>query len=183
AKGKSTGKKIKKPKEYEPAEIAKFENLILGCIGFYSAKDIVAKQPDVKNINDRFKFTVQSMDLYQAPAEAVAQAGPSLPIPGAIADWIGYGLVGVVAIGLLVIARGQLRRSHKAWAEAEERDRVLREEADAAKKKEALLGADPNDEVKSMIQARRAELKAMIKKSIVSDPSAAAQIVKNWLAK
>jgi flagellar biosynthesis/type III secretory pathway M-ring protein FliF/YscJ len=163
-------------------EQKRFESVVLGAIGFESAKDIVAKQPDVQNIGSRFSSTVQSMDLYEPPTEAVAQAAMSLPIslPGGISDWIGYGLVGVVALVLLTVARGQLKRSHAAWAEAEARAREAHE-AEHKKKKAAEPEIDPEDEIKAVVKSRRNELKENIKKAVIEDPNTASQIVKRWL--
>jgi flagellar M-ring protein FliF len=182
AKGKPTGKKVKSRAAYPVEEQKRFESVVLGAIGFESAKDIVAKQPDVQNIGSRFSSTVQSMDLYEPPTEAVAQAAMSLPIslPGGISDWIGYGLVGVVALVLLTVARGQLKRSHAAWAEAEARAREAHE-AEHKKKKAAEPEIDPEDEIKAVVKSRRNELKENIKKAVIEDPNTASQIVKRWL--
>ncbi len=182
AKGKPTGKKVKSRAAYPAEEQSRFEKVVLGAIGFESAKDIVAKQPDVQNIGSRFSSTVQSMDLYQAPSEAVAQAAMSLPInlPGGLSDWIGYGLVGIVALVLLIVARGQLKRSHAAWAEAEARSREVHD-AEHKKKKAAEPEIDPEDEIKAVVKSRRNELKENIKKAVIEDPNTASQIVKRWL--
>ncbi|HAT11479.1 MAG TPA: flagellar M-ring protein FliF [Planctomycetes bacterium] len=182
AKGKPTGKKVKSRVAYPPEEQKRFESLVLSAIGFESAKDIVAKLGDSTNIGSRFSSTVQSMDLYQAPVEAVAQAGVALPIalPGNISDLVGYGLVGLVAIVLLVVARGQLKRSHQAWLAAEAKSREV-DDAHKAKHKIDEPEVDPEEEIKQAVKGRRNELKENIKKAVVEDPNAAAQIVKRWL--
>ncbi len=182
AKGKPTGKKIPGRLAYTADEQKRFESLVLGAIGFESAKDIVAKVEGSQTLSGRFSSTVQSMELYQAPSEIVAQAGVALPIalPGGLADWIGYGLVGLVALVMLIVARGQLKRSHAAWAEAEARSR-LTDDAHKAKKKAAEPEVDPDVEIKAVVKSRRNELKENIKKAVLEDPNSAAQIVKRWL--
>lgn len=182
AKGKPTGKKVKSRVAYSAEEQKRFESIVLTAIGFDSAKDIVAKVEGAQTMGARFSSTVQSMDLYQPPVDAVAQAGAALPIalPGNIADWISYGLVGIVAIVLLGVARGQLKRSHAAWAAAEAKAREA-DEATKAKHKASEPDVDPEEEIKQVVKSRRNELKENIKKAVVEDPNSAAQIVKRWL--
>lgn len=181
-KGKPTGKKVKSRIAYTGDEQKRFESLVLNAIGFDSAKDIVAKVEGVQNLGSRFSSAVQSMDLYEAPTETIAQAGVVIPtwVPGGPAEWVGWGLAGLVAIVLLVVARGQLRRSHQAWAEAERRSREAAE-AEHAKKKGTEPEVDPEEEIKQVVKSRRNELKENIKKAVIEDPNAAAQIVKRWL--
>lgn len=182
AKGKPTGTKVKSRVPYTAEEQKRFESIVLNAIGFEAAKDIVAKVEGAQTMGARFSSTVQSMDLYQPPVDAVAQAGASLPIavPGNVADWISYGLVGVVAVVLLGVARGQLRRSHAAWAAAEAKAREA-DDAQKAKHRAEQPDVDPEEEIKQVVKSRRNELKENIKKAVVEDPNAAAQIVKRWL--
>lgn len=181
-KGKPTGKKVKSRVAFSAEEQKRFESIVLNAIGFESAKDIVAKVEGAQTMGARFSSTVQSMELYQAPQDAVAQAGVSLPIalPGGLADWISYGLVGLVAIVLLVVARGQLKRSHAAWAAAEAKAREA-DDAVKAKNKAKEPEIDPDEEIKQVVKSRRNELKENIKKAVIEDPNTAAQIVKRWL--
>jgi flagellar M-ring protein FliF len=181
-KGKPTGKKVPGRIAFSAEEQQRIERVVLDAIGFESAKDIVAKLGDSQNLTARFSSTVQSMELYQPPTEAVAQAGATLPVqlPGGIADWISYGLVGLVAIVLLFVARGQLKRSHAAWAEAERRAREVTD-GEKAKHKANEPEADPEAEIKAAVKSRRNELKDNIKKAVLEDPNSAAQIVKRWL--
>lgn len=185
AKGKPTGKKVMSRVPYPSEDQKRFESIVLGAIGFEAAKDIVAKIEGAQTMNVRFSSTVQSMDLYQPPADSVAQAGVTLPValPGGLADWIGYGLVGLVAIVLLGVARGQLRRSHAAWAEAESRAREADDAVKAKHKKKELPPEedDPDAEIREAVKSRRNELKENIKKAVIEDPNSAAQIVKRWL--
>lgn len=182
AKGKPTGKKVIRRMAYTGEEQKRFESLVLSAIGFDAAKDIVGKIEGSQNLSGRFTSAVQSMDLYQPPAEPVAQAGVALPLalPGGIADWIKYGLVFFVAVFLLIVARGQLRRSHQAWADAEGRTRAAEDQI-KAKNKANEPEPDPEEEIKQVVRSRRNELKDNIKKAVIEDPNAAAQIVKRWL--
>jgi flagellar M-ring protein FliF len=181
-KGKPTGQKERKKLAYTADEQKRFESLVLAAIGFDAAKDIVAKSGDAQTLGTRFASSVQSMQLYEPPVETVAQAGATLPValPGDPGTWIGYGLAGLVAVVLLMVARGQLKRSHAAWAEAESRANDATA-AERAKKKAVEPDVDPDEEVKRVMKNRRNELKDNIKKAVIEDPNSAAQIVKRWL--
>ena len=119
------------------------------------------------------------MEMYREPIAVVAQAGVVIPgMPGGLADWIGYGLSGLVAIVLLIVARGQLKRSHQAWAQAEAKARQTENEIKAKTKPEPL----PDEgKVQDEARGRRVELKEQIKKRVMDDPASAAQIVRRWL--
>ena len=84
-----------------------------------------------------------------------------------------------MAISLLIVARGQLQRSHRAWAQAEERSRT-RTEGDQVKSKAEKPG-DPTGAAEEAAKSRRQELKDQIRKRILEDPASAAQIVRRWL--
>jgi flagellar biosynthesis/type III secretory pathway M-ring protein FliF/YscJ len=79
---------------------------------------------------------------------------------------------------LLIIARGQLKRSHQAWAEAEARARQQEEERQSKAKPETKVDAGKVEEEN---RARRMELKDQIKKRVMDDPTSAAQVVRRWL--
>ncbi len=69
----------------------------------------------------------------------------------------------------MVLARGQLKRSHQAWAAAEERARIDREtNAQAQGKNE-----DPRD--------RRVVLRDELARRIQEDPALAASIMRKWI--
>jgi flagellar M-ring protein FliF len=165
--------------EFSEVERQRYRDLVLNAIGYNAAKGIQMKLETAEKVELRFSATVQSMEMYREPVAVVAQAGVTIPgMPGGLADWIGYGLSGLVAIVLLIVARGQLKRSHQAWAQAEAKARQDESELKAKVKPEP-----PPDEGKVQEEARtrRVELKEQIKKRVMDDPNSAAQIVRRWL--
>jgi flagellar M-ring protein FliF len=178
--GKPTDEFEEQRVEYTDAEKQRFRDLVLNAIGYNAAKGIQLKSEAADKVEARFSATVQSMELYREPDTAVAQAGVTIPgLPGGVADWIGYGLVGVVALALLLVARGQLKRSHQAWAQAETRAR--QEEDERKAKARAETGKVDEGKAEEDNRARRLELKDQIKKRVMDDPASAAQIVRRWL--
>jgi flagellar biosynthesis/type III secretory pathway M-ring protein FliF/YscJ len=177
-KGQPTKEMVEKREEYNEAEKQRFKDLVLNAIGFAAAKGSQSDPPAA--VEGRFSATVQSMEMWHEPVETVAKVVPAISsIPAMIADYGGYLLVGLVALSLLVVARGQLRRSHRAWSEAEERARQ-RTEADKGKSRQeqAAEGVEGAEDVS---RARRQELKEQIRKRVLEDPASAAQIVRRWL--
>ena len=180
-KGKPTKEMETVSEEFPQAEKDRFKELVLNTIGFNSAKDIAAKLENAANLDNRFTSSVQSMELYRSPESEVAAAAVSLPLT-AIPwfDAAGYGVAGLVALSILFVARGQLKRSHLAWKEAEERARTAME---AEQKKNAPPEPEETEEDRErvVLKQRRNELRDQIKKKIIEDPAAAAQIVRKWL--
>jgi flagellar biosynthesis/type III secretory pathway M-ring protein FliF/YscJ len=122
------------------------------------------------------------MDLYRAP-ETMASAALALPLTSV--PWIdaaGYGIAGIVALTFIFVARGQLKRSHLAWKEAEERARAV---LDAERAKNAppveAVEEQAEDRERQALKIRRTELREQIKKKILEDPNAASQIVRKWM--
>jgi flagellar M-ring protein FliF len=178
-KGQPTSEMEEQRIEYTDAEKLRFRDLVLNAIGYNSAKGLQLKSEAADKVDARFSATVQSMEMYRDPGSAVAQASVGIPaLPGGIADWIGYGLAAIVALTLLIVARGQLKRSHQAWAEAEARARQQEEERKAKSKPEVKVDEGKLEEEN---RARRMELKDQIKKRVMEDPASAAQIVRRWL--
>jgi flagellar M-ring protein FliF len=177
-KGQPTKEMVEKREEYSDADKQRFKDLVLNAIGYSAAKGSQADLPAA--VEARFSATVQSMEMWHEAPEPVAQAAVGLPgLPALVADYGGYLLVGVVALSLLVVARGQLKRSHRAWAEAEERARLGRErEAGKAKAEIGATGQPANDDG---VRERRQELKDQIRKRVLEDPTSAAQVVRRWL--
>ena len=178
-KGKPTSEMEEQRTEFSEVERQRYRDLVLNAIGFNAAKGLQMKLETAEKVEPRFSATVQSMEMYREPVAAVAQAGVTIPgMPGGIADWIGYGLSGLVAIVLLIVARGQLKRSHQAWAQAEAKARQEENEIKSKVKPEP-----PVDEgkVQEEARSRRVELKEQIKKRVMDDPNSAAQIVRRWL--
>jgi flagellar M-ring protein FliF len=177
-KGQPTKELTEKSEEYTDAEKQRFRELVLNSIGFDAAKGSQTEAPAV--VEPRFTATVQSMAMWHEPVPEVAQATVAIPgLAALLANYAGYILAGLVAISLLVIARGQLKRSHRAWAEAEARART-KVEAEQVKRQPAA-GADAETVAEEMARTRRVELKEQIKKRVLDDPVSAAQIVRKWL--
>jgi flagellar biosynthesis/type III secretory pathway M-ring protein FliF/YscJ len=181
AQGKPTKETETVSEEYPAAEQQRFRELVLNSIGFNSAKDIAAKLESAANLDGRFTVAVQSMELYQSKDAEIAQAGISLPLTAVPwADAAGYVVAGIVALSVLFIARGQLKRSHQAWAEAEARSRAVADE-EAKKNAPPEVQETQEDKEKQALKQKRTELKTSIQKKILEDPNTAAQIVKKWL--
>jgi flagellar M-ring protein FliF len=182
ADGKPTGAKVKEYREYTAEERKRFEELVLNAIGFNAAKDMASRQEGA-DLKERFTSSVQSMRLWR-PEEPVAAAGIMALDPNRLGEWIGWALAGLVAVGLLVVARGQLSRSHRAWADAEARARAATEEEqrrNAPPPPEPGEEPSDEDEMNKAIKKRRENLRDSIKKRILEDPAGAAQIVKQWI--
>ena len=178
-KGQPTADMEEQRTEFSELERQRYRDLVLNAIGYNAAKGIQMKLETAEKVELRFSATVQSMEMYREPVAVVAQAGVVIPgMPGGLADWIGYGLSGLVAIVLLIVARGQLKRSHQAWAQAEAKARQTENEIKAKTKPEPL----PDEgKVQDEARGRRVELKEQIKKRVMDDPASAAQIVRRWL--
>ncbi|HEX3134740.1 MAG TPA: flagellar basal-body MS-ring/collar protein FliF [Planctomycetota bacterium] len=179
-KGQPTKEMEEQRLEYTEVEKQRFRDLVLNAIGYNAAKGMQLKAEAADKVEARFSATVQSMELYREPVAAVAQAGVTIPgLPGGMIDWVGYGLAGLVAIVLLMVARGQLKRSHQAWAQAEAKAR----QDDEERKSKSKVDTGKVDEGKAEEdnRARRMELKDQIKKRVMDDPASAAQIVRRWL--
>ena len=179
-KGKPTKEMETVSEEYTVAEKDRFKELVLNAIGFNAAKDITAKFENAANLDSRFTSSVQSMELYRAPE--VVQAGVGLPMTSLPwMDAVGYAFAGLVALIILFIARGQLKRSHQAWRDAEERARAASEAERTKNSPEGGAEEKPEDRERQALMVRRGELREQIKKKVMEDPAAAAQIVRKWL--
>lgn len=179
-KGQPTKEMDVKRVEYTEPEKQRFKDLVLNAIGFNAAKGIQLQNEAAAIVEQRFSSSVQSMEMWREPEAKVAEAGLIIPgMPTRIADLVGYGLAGVVALGLLLIARGQLKRSHQAWAAAEARARQQVEAEQEKARPADKEGASPVEEQAG--RERRAGLKEQIRKRVMDDPNSAAQIVKKWL--
>jgi len=169
-KGQPTKEMTEKREDYSEAEKRRFQELVLGAIGFNAAKGIQATE-NAATAESRFSVAVQSMELYREPATVVAASAG--PLPQQWLDYGGYALAAVVALVLLVVARGQLKRSHLAFQQAETRARAA---ADAGRPAGRRDGGSGDDAV-----ARRQELKERIRRSVQEDPTAAASVLRKWL--
>jgi flagellar biosynthesis/type III secretory pathway M-ring protein FliF/YscJ len=158
----------------DPKEQEKLKQLVLGAIGFYAAKGSQSAQDLPQAVEDRFKAAVECIQMYREETEpelVQATVAPAL-LGKPIAEWVGYGIAALVALTLVVVARGQLKRSHLAWAAAEERSR-----REAEERARVLRSAAAEGEGKE----RRQELKDQIKRAVQQDPAAAAAIIRKWM--
>jgi flagellar M-ring protein FliF len=170
-KGQPTKESTTERKEFTEAEKKRFEALVLAAIGFDAAKGIQLVKEPANVVGQRFTVTTQSIALWQPPSEEVVVASVNPLGSTALKDYIGYGVAGLFAIIVLVVARGQLKRSHRAWQEAEER---AREDEAAGRTRE------PRED-EELAQRRRADMKETIKRKIQENPASAAVIIRKWI--
>ncbi len=178
-KGQPTKELVEKREDYSEVEKKRFQELVLGAIGFNAAKGSQGAGEAPAAIEGRFSVAVQSMAMWHEPVEVVAASAAPLGLGGNVLDYVGYGLVAVVALGMMFIARGQLKRSHAAWVAAEERGR--REAEEAEKRRQAELKKEAPDTAGDLERQRRGLLRDQIKKMVSEDPTSAAQIMRKWL--
>ncbi len=178
-KGQPTKDVVEKHEDYSEVEKKRFQDLVLGAIGFNAAKGSQGAGETPAMIESRFSVAVQSMAMWHEPVEMVAASAIPLGLGGSMLDYIGYGLVGVVALGMMFIARGQLKRSHVAWTQAEERGR--REAEEAEKRRQVDSKKETPDTAADLERHRRTLLRDQIKKMVSEDPTSAAQIMRKWL--
>ena len=158
----------------DPKEQEKLKQLVLGAIGFYSAKGSQGTQDLPAAVEDRFKAAIECIQMYREESEPItvqASAAPAI-LGKPLSEWIGYGVAALVALTLIIVARGQLKRSHLAWASAEERAR-----RDGEERAKGIRAAAAEGETKE----RRQELKDSIKRAVQQDPAAAAAIIRKWM--
>ncbi len=184
ADGKPTGTVKTERRPYSDADRKRFEELVHNAIGFNSARDVAGKA-EKADVTARFTSSVQSMRFWrEEPVVAAAGVLGSGIEQDVLGRWIGWALAAAVGIGLLVVARGQMARSHRAWSEAAERERAAaEEERRRTAPPEPVLPPekDEEDEMARALRKRRTELRDSIKKRILEDPAGAAQIVKQWM--
>lgn len=167
-KGEKTGAMEAKFDTIPAAELDQLKELVLNAIGFYAAKGSQGNEPP-QQVEERFKATVQNIRMWRESADAEPLAAASSLDLETIRSWTGYVAAVVAALVFMVLARGQLKRSHQAWAAAEERARIDREtNAQAQGKNE-----DPRD--------RRVVLRDELARRIQEDPALAASIMRKWI--
>ena len=100
------------------AEKTQIENSVLNAIGYYAAMDY--QKTVVKNIGtDRFKVSTECIDMKPVPDLDEASEASVIALDDAMLNYLRYAVAAIVALALLLIARGQLKRSHEAWRRAE----------------------------------------------------------------
>jgi flagellar M-ring protein FliF len=162
-------------KEHGADERAEFEELVLKAIGFDAAKHLqLGLNPQtVEVVEKRFTVATHSMRMYQEQQPEVMQAGMLPLTPEAIGKYVRYALAGIVALGLVLVARGQLKRSHSAWEAEQERKRTLDEE-----RRKQVAEAEHSDEALSQ---RRMTAKEAIREQIMQNPQTASQVLRRWM--
>lgn len=181
-KGKPTKDMEEVSEEYSQADKDRFKELVLNAIGFNAAKDIATKIEGSANLDVRFTSSVQSMDLWRNPQDDIAVAGVGVPLTALPwFDIAGYAGAGLVALVMLGVARGQLKRSHKAWKDAEERARMAVEEEVKKNTPPPPPPETQEDREVLALKSKRMELRDQIRKKIDEDPAVAAEIVRKWL--
>ncbi len=168
-----TGEKTKTIKRvpFSAEEKTQFEELVLSAIGYESAKNL--QESRVAGSAKNFQVKVESIDMYRAPEEQPVDTLVAGVGNEALMDYIRYGAVLVVALGLLFVARGQLKRSHTVW----ETERA-KQEAEEKRQKQKEGAVEESNEA---LMERRMERKEAIRKQILDDPKTAAQVLKMWL--
>ena len=181
--GKETAEKREVVEERPVADQNRIKDLVLNAIGFNAAKDLAAKLENGVNMDSRFTSAVQSMELFRE--EVPIQAGIPLPLSTTIpyGEAIGYVLSALVALAIILVARGQLKRSHMAWEMAEQRSREQHavEEAQEEAQKPKVVEMSEEEKERAALKGRRLELKESIRRKIDEDPLVATQIVRRWM--
>lgn len=180
--GEPTGEYEESFEDYTAAQKEMFRQAVLDAIGFAAARGSqLSIDPDA-NVDDRFSVslaTVQPVSSDDPPTPAMAGFLGSNWDEAQLRQWGSWILAAVVALGLLLIARGQLKRAN-AGIEAEARRRREEEEAQRAaeeeKRRRALMSAGDDDS-----QQRRDEMRGSLVQQVANDPDAAAQVVRAWL--
>lgn len=170
-KGKPTDEVV--PAEpFSDAEKKQFSQLVSSAIGLEAAKGVArAKDPTAKDLDDRFRVEVQSMGMWTPPAEVAQATVMPTWMSGDMKDYISYGGAALVALALLLVARGQLKRSHKAMLDAEARSR-----AEAEERERQLLEGEVGQATPKQVNLRE-----MIRKKVQENPAAAAQVIRKWI--
>ena len=155
-----------------------YQELVLNAIGFYASIGEQQRLDPNDDPSTRFTSTIQSLALAGVPTnEVVGTGNPDAVVMGlTMEELVSYGryLAAIfVALMVLFIARGQLKRSQAVFDAEQER---LRAEEEARKEAEANAEED-SEEVKE----RRQTLKDLVQVQVREDPAAAANILRAWM--
>ncbi len=158
---------------YDASEKERFADMVLNAIGYNAARGVQERREPEADASRLFSYSVESLPMYQEPDEAPVPSQASL---GTIVDgpWPRYLLAAVVAVVLLLVARGQLKRSHVAWQE--ERERMRRE----AEEREQQAANDPSRHAEDMARERM-NLRDRVFDRVQKDPKYVAQVMRNWI--
>lgn len=158
---------------YSDAERERFKEMVLNAIGFYAYKGTAPAAADEVPIEERFQASVTSMKVYSPDTGEITQEAGLIPDADLLQQVGKYAVAVVVALGLLMVARGQLKRSQQAW----ESEKRKRDEAEAeARQKQEAQESSPE-----AVMAKRLELKDAVRKQILDAPDSAAKVLRSWI--
>ena len=127
---------------YTVEEQEAFKQMVLAAIGYDAALGH-QRSIDPDMADGRFSVSIQSLPMYHDPdTQAIEEAGllGSLSQGGEVAAWLRWAVAAIVALTLLIVAKGQLKRSHAAWeAELERRRDEERRAREAAAERSGKL--------------------------------------------
>lgn len=180
--GEPTGEMREVFEDYTPEQKTVFQQSVLDAIGFSAARGSQLDIDPEANVDARFSVSLASVQPVTAIDEEQVRSagfmGTGLE-EDQLRQWGSWAVAAIVALGLLLIARGQLKRA-QAGIEAEARRR--REEEEAQKRAEeerhnrqhAMAGEED-------LNTRRDEMRGHLVAQVAHDPDTAAQVVKAWL--
>jgi len=162
--------------EYSEAERQRFADLVLQAVGFQAAKGAQQAIDPKADVSSRFAYSVASLPVQVAATPVEAQSAGLMPqVLEHAGTWGRWLLAGVLGLGLLMVARGQLKRSHAAWQSEQERARHEENQRQVA-------ASQPDPASEAMEQSRkRTELRDRVREDVGRDPKLAAQMLKGWI--
>lgn len=160
---------------YDAAERERFRDMVLAAIGYHAARGAELERVADAAVDDRFNVSIQSMAMHRdEPLPEVVPGAQEL-----LAEWsdaLRYAVAAMVALVLLLVARGQLRRSQAVIdSEAIRRRRAEEEAAKLEADKARMTG------VASVEMEKRSELRDQVRREVESDPDSAATVLKAWI--
>ncbi len=167
-----TTSSVTRREPYGEEERSAFADMVLNAIGYHAARGAQRQRHPDLDIDSLFSWSVSNLPMHETPQ-------PEEPAQAAIAQfadgpWPRYLLAAVVAMVLLMVARGQLRRSHDAWATQQAR---MEEEARAT----AQAGSHDPERQQEEQAKQRIALRDRVLERVQQDPKVVAQVLKNWI--
>lgn len=180
--GNPTGETEEIFEDYSEAQKEAFRQAVLDAIGFASARGAQLSQDPDANVEDRFSVSLATVAPVRADEDPVVSMagfmGTGLD-EAQLRQWGSWAVAAIVALGLLLVARGQVKRAQSA-IDAEARRRREEEEArkkaeEEARKRASLLAGDEDR------SAQRDAMRDNLMEQVAKDPDAAAQVIRAWL--
>ena len=158
---------------FTDAEKEQIQKSVLNAIGYYAALDFQKTNNKAMGL-DRFSVSTECIDMKPIPTDEVVEPESGLLVmDDAMLTYIRYGVAALVALALLFVARGQMKRSHEAW-------RIQKQEMEANQEQEAAARAQEENSAERQLE-RRLAFKEGIRQQIQSNPGAAAEVLKAWM--